>query len=498
MRIIVACVALFCSMAGVTGLQLPAVYRARGILRAPVSAPRVKGNDVEGAKPDLTAASVEKCKLGRLVQSVQSPSRAVASVALLIGIEKAVGKGLAAAGSTFPAPLAAMLSLATVLVASDAAAPSLSKRLMAMLQPGTALLGLWMPVFFAPSLIALPLCALPDAATTARLGAITLGGFVATLVATGHTAALVARLTSKSAGGAGDGSSAPAKGGAKAGGFEAKKIRRLAIATAAACTLASVKLRFALPFAAATQTVGLLGASLTSYAFGTLMPRKVQAVVHPLVTTLGLTSLTAAAMGAASGTGYLGTLSAYIGANGAGALLLSALSPAVVSFALPLYLRRKAIAASLPTVTAAVATATGLGIFGTAYVVKAFAGAATSAQALSLLTRSITTPLAMTASKAIGADVNLAVAAVVITGLFGAAVGPRIMDAFKVPQDPVARGLAMGGAAHGLGTAALAAPGGNPEAAAFAAIAMSLTGTLTSVALVTQVVQTAVKAIVLV
>jgi putative effector of murein hydrolase len=44
-------------------------------------------------------------------------------------------------------------------------------------------------------------------------------------------------------------------------------------------------------------------------------------------------------------------------------------------------------------------------------------------------------------------------------------------------EDPVARGLAQGASAHGLGTAAMA---NEPSAFAFAAIAMALTATFST------------------
>ena len=60
-------------------------------------------------------------------------------------------------------------------------------------------------------------------------------------------------------------------------------------------------------------------------------------------------------------------------------------------------------------------------------------------------------------------------ALVVVTGVLGAAFGPSALDALGT-KDPVARGMAMGAAAHGIGTAQM---GDEPDAQPFAAIAMS-------------------------
>ena len=73
----------------------------------------------------------------------------------------------------------------------------------------------------------------------------------------------------------------------------------------------------------------------------------------------------------------------------------------------------------------------------------------------------------------LGADVSLAVSMVVVTGLFGANFGASILDSFGV-KDAVARGLGIGAAAHGLGTAAFV---NEKDAFPFAAISMALTAT---------------------
>lgn len=64
-------------------------------------------------------------------------------------------------------------------------------------------------------------------------------------------------------------------------------------------------------------------------------------------------------------------------------------------------------------------------------------------------------------------------AAVVLTGLIGAATAQKLLDSGKF-KDPVTRGLSTAGSAHGLGTAALAAA--EPEALPFCALAYGLIG----------------------
>jgi putative effector of murein hydrolase len=91
---------------------------------------------------------------------------------------------------------------------------------------------------------------------------------------------------------------------------------------------------------------------------------------------------------------------------------------------------------------------------------------------LLVLPRMVTAPLAIPIAQTLGADVALAATVVAVTGLLGASVGRAALDALGV-SDPVTRGLAVGTAAHGLGTAAMA---DEPAAFPFAALAMALVG----------------------
>lgn len=70
---------------------------------------------------------------------------------------------------------------------------------------------------------------------------------------------------------------------------------------------------------------------------------------------------------------------------------------------------------------------------------------------VSLLPKSITTAIAVDISSSLGGIVSLTVAIVMFTGIFGALIGPWIFKLFKI-TDPVAQGVALGSAAHALGT----------------------------------------------
>jgi putative effector of murein hydrolase len=153
------------------------------------------------------------------------------------------------------------------------------------------------------------------------------------------------------------------------------------------------------------------------------------------------------------------------------------LGPAVVSLAVSMYERRRLMRENLAEVGTAISVSTAGGLVGTALAVR-WLNLASPYLRLSLLSRNITSPLAMAIAKILGADVSLAVSMVVVTGLIGANFGASILDVVRV-TDPVARGLGIGAAAHGLGTAAFA---NEKDAFPFAAIAMALTATAATVA----------------
>jgi putative effector of murein hydrolase len=227
----------------------------------------------------------------------------------------------------------------------------------------------------------------------------------------------------------------------------------------------------------------LLSTTLNSFVFGARLPKKFTKLVHPLVTCAGLTWTAAVIFASVTGQTFSSILESYKkgtlnGINtGAGDVLLFLLGPAVVSLAVSMYERRKLMRENLPAVGTSIACSTLSGLFGTAFAVR-FLGIVSPYLRLSLLSRNITSPLAMAIAGILGADVSLAVSIVVVTGLIGANFGASILDAFGV-KDAVARGLGIGAAAHGLGTAAFA---NEPDAFPFAAISMALTATAATVA----------------
>jgi putative effector of murein hydrolase len=99
---------------------------------------------------------------------------------------------------------------------------------------------------------------------------------------------------------------------------------------------------------------------------------------------------------------------------------------------------------------------------------------------LSVLTKSITTPLAVDTTSIIGGLPELAAAVVVITGILGVMFSQMV---FKLTRchDPRAQGLALGTVSHAIGTSKALQI--NAKAGAFSTMALCVNGILTAIVL---------------
>lgn len=250
-----------------------------------------------------------------------------------------------------------------------------------------------------------------------------------------------------------------------------------------ASTVAVAKKSPASEWIAPLRSAFLLSTTLSSFVFGANLPKSFTKLVHPLVTCTTLTWCAARVLAALTGSTFVGVLQAYktgsvtpLLSAGAGDALLYLLGPAVVALACQMYGRKKLMRENIPEVGTSTLVSSLGGLYGTAAAVRLL-GIVDPALRLSLLSRNITSPLAMAIAAMLGANASLAVTIVVLTGLFGANFGAAILDAAGI-KDAVARGLGIGAAAHGLGTAAFA---GEKDSFPFAAIAMALTASACTV-----------------
>lgn len=126
------------------------------------------------------------------------------------------------------------------------------------------------------------------------------------------------------------------------------------------------------------------------------------------------------------------------------------LGPAVVALGVPLYLQMEEIARRGRAMLVSILAGSVTGIV-SATAAALLLGASRQV-VLSVAPRSVTTPIAMGVARKLGGLPPLTAVLVISTGVLGAVAGPTILRLARV-RSRTAWGLAMGGAAHGIGTA---------------------------------------------
>ena len=163
------------------------------------------------------------------------------------------------------------------------------------------------------------------------------------------------------------------------------------------------------------------------------------ALLNPVLVSIALVSAVLALTGTDYDTYFSGAQPVHL-----------LLGPATVALAVPLSrhlpaLRRQAgpllgaiVIGSLTATLSAVLIAEALG--------------ATDATVLSLAPKSATTPVSIGVAAQIGGQPSLTAVFTILTGIVGAICAAAVLDRARV-RDPRARGLAIGVASHGIGTA---------------------------------------------
>ncbi len=154
------------------------------------------------------------------------------------------------------------------------------------------------------------------------------------------------------------------------------------------------------------------------------------------------------------------------------------LGPATVALAIPLYrqfaaVRRSAVAILVSILAGSLTAAASA-------VAIAWMFGASRDSLVALAPKSVTAPVAMAITRELGGLPSLTAALVILTGITGAMLGPILLNRLGV-TDWQARGLAIGTASHGIGTARALQV--NEVAGAFSGLAMGLNAIATAILL---------------
>lgn len=152
------------------------------------------------------------------------------------------------------------------------------------------------------------------------------------------------------------------------------------------------------------------------------------------------------------------------------------LKPAIVALGVPLYKQLETIRRQLAPIILSELTGCVAGIVSVVVVGRLLG--ATDEVVMSLVPKSVTTPIAIEVSSALGGIPALTASVVVCTGIFGAMTGFQMMKLTRV-KSPIAQGLSMGTAAHAVGTSA-AIDNGGERYGAFSSLGLTINGLFTA------------------
>ena len=180
--------------------------------------------------------------------------------------------------------------------------------------------------------------------------------------------------------------------------------------------------------------------SLVAYLLGSLLKKKFKlGIFNPLLISIIFTILV-----------LVGTGVDYEVYNQGARYLSWFLTPATVCLAIPLYEQWQLLKKNYKAVISGIAAGVLTSLFTVFLLAKIMH--LSHAEYVTLLPKSITTAIGMGVSEELGGYVNITVAVIVVTGVLGNIFGELICKIFRI-KEPIAKGLAIGSAAHAIGTA---------------------------------------------
>ncbi|KAG5249075.1 plastidal glycolate/glycerate translocator [Salix suchowensis] len=393
-------------------------------------------------------------------QTVIGVLHLLVSLGIILAMDKLLKKAFVAAAIKFPSALFGMFCIFSVLVILDVTIPAAATSLMNFFEPALLFIQRWLPLFYVPSLVVLPLSVKDiPAASGVKICFITAGGWLASLCVAGFTAIAVRKMVKTEM--------TDAEPMAKPSPFSPLEM----------WAWSGV---FLISFVVALLNITALGTAAT-----TCLPFLLASTVLGYMVELGFPShylcalsadFAALAFGYLSQSGLDPVLGYYltkVSSNpGAGDVLMGFLGSVILSFSFSMFKQRKLVKRHAAEIFTSVIVSTIFSLYSTALVGRLVE--LEPVLTVSILPRCITVALALSiVSFFEGANTSLTAAVVVVTGLIGANFVQAVLDKLKF-RDPIARGIATASSAHGLGTAALSAK--EPEALPFCAIAYALTG----------------------
>lgn len=152
------------------------------------------------------------------------------------------------------------------------------------------------------------------------------------------------------------------------------------------------------------------------------------------------------------------------------------LGPTVVALGYALYVQREHLFKNFASIMISLLVGALVGILSVIGILSIFDS---SDQIIaSLIPKSVTNPIAIPIAEQMGGIGSITAIVVIMTGVFGGIIGPTVLRKFNITSK-IAKGLALGSAAHGLGTAKAMEMGALEGA--IAGLAIGLMGLFTAI-----------------
>lgn len=180
--------------------------------------------------------------------------------------------------------------------------------------------------------------------------------------------------------------------------------------------------------------------SILAYEFGGLLKKKFKlAVFNPLLVAIAAVMVILVVFRID-----------YDDYNEGAQLLGYLLTPATVCLAIPLYEQLELLKNNVKAILAGIVSGVLTSLISVFLMALVFGF--NHEQYVTLLPKSITTAIGMGVSEELGGVVTVTVAVIIVTGILGNVIGEQVCRLLRI-DEPIARGVALGSAAHAIGTA---------------------------------------------
>jgi len=224
-------------------------------------------------------------------------------------------------------------------------------------------------------------------------------------------------------------------------------------------------------------------ATMFSFVVSSRLPRflppDVAKFLHPLIITYFMCTTLFMFQGALRGMGLHSILGEYLVSGSswntaAGNFIMFFLEPAIISFSFGLFSRKKLLQENFAAIFLGAFSSSFMGILIMSAIVRVLVVPHELGKAL--MPRA-TAALAIVQANMIGASTALTTVHCCVIGVLGANFGPNILAALGM-NNPISRGVGLGGGGLAVAAASLAGP--DPAAFPFAVLSMTLTSTIST------------------